>query len=211
MNTITELFNSSVNQFGDNPLIWEKTGGRYQSTSYAQASELVGQLAGGLMNIGLRRGDKVVLYSEGRTWWLLSELAVIACGGVSVPVSTRIEEATDMLFRMEHSESSFMIISARFLDFIRAIKKDSGQNQKTVILDLPNKVDIELQTDEYLLSDLIATGAQRKMETEIKLHKIAAEVSCDDEVNICYTSGTTADPKGILLTHKNYLTNVLQS
>jgi len=211
MNTITELFNSSVKQFSNNPLIWEKAGGKYQSTTYAQAAELVNHLAGGLMNIGLQRGDKVVLYSEGRTWWLLSELAVIACGAVSVPVSTRIEEADDMFFRMKHSESSFIIISARFLEFVRAIKKANGQTQKIIILDLPNKVDIDLQSDEFLLSNLLETGSKCKGDTDVRLADIAAQVSPDDEVNICYTSGTTADPKGILLTHKNYLTNVHQS
>jgi len=211
MNTITELFNTSVKQFGNNPLIWEKADGQYVSTSYSAASVLVNHLAGGLMNIGLKPGDKVVLYSEGRTWWLLSELAVITCGAVSVPVSTRIEEAEEMLFRMRHSESSFIIISARFLDFMRAIKKENGQSQKIIILDMPNPVNIDLQAGEYLLSSLVATGASLESETKTKLSAIAAAVSPDDEVNICYTSGTTADPKGILLTHKNYLTNVHQS
>jgi len=211
MNTITALFNTSVKQFGNNPLIWEKAGGEYQPTTYARAAELMNHLAGGLMNIGLKPNEKVVLYSEGRTWWLLSELAVIACGAVSVPVSTRIEEADDMLFRMKHSESSFIIISARFLDFVRAIKKENGQTQKVIILDLPNTVDIDLQPDEFLLSQLLETGSRCEEDTNIKLAEIAAKTSPDDEVNICYTSGTTADPKGILLTHKNYLTNVHQS
>jgi len=211
MNTITALFNTSVKQFGNNPLIWEKAGGEYQPTTYARAAELMNHLAGGLMNIGLKPNEKVVLYSEGRTWWLLSELAVIACGAVSVPVSTRIEEAEDMLFRMKHSESKYIIISARFLDFIRQLKSDYGQKHKVIILDLPNKVDIDLQPDEFLLSKLLETGSRCEKETNTKLAEIAAKTSPDDEVNICYTSGTTADPKGILLTHKNYLTNVRQS
>ncbi|MGD9493415.1 MAG: long-chain fatty acid--CoA ligase [Bacteroidales bacterium] len=211
MNTITELFDTSVRQFGNNPLIWEKADGRYVSTTYTEASVLVNHLAGGLMNIGLQPADKVVLYSEGRTWWLLSELAVIACGAVSVPVSTRIEEADEMLFRMQHSESKFIIISARFLDFVRAIKKENGQTHKIIILDLPNKANIDLQSDEFLLGNLLEIGSKCEKDTITTLADIAAKTSPDDEVNICYTSGTTADPKGILLTHKNYLTNVHQS
>ncbi|MPM08398.1 Long-chain-fatty-acid--CoA ligase FadD15 [bioreactor metagenome] len=211
MNTITELFHTSVTKYGNNPLIWEKADGIYGATSYSEAAAQVHHLAGGLLDIGLKPQDKVVLYSEGRTWWLLSELAVIACGAVSVPVSTRIEEAEELLFRMKHSESSFIIISARFLDFIREIKNKYGQTQKVIILDLPNPVNVELQPDEYLLSSLVVAGAKKVNDTQEKLDKIAKAVSPDDEVNICYTSGTTADPKGILLTHKNYLTNVQQS
>lgn len=211
MNTITELFYSSVAHFGNNPLIWEKINGEYSATTYSEASVQMEYLAGGLMNIGLKPDDKVVLYSEGRTWWLLSELAVIACGAVSVPVSTRIEEAEEMLFRMKHSESNFIIIPARFIEFVRRIKVDFDQKQKVIVLDLPNPVSVDLQEGEYLLSDLVAAGAEREAATKAELKKIASSVSPDDVVNICYTSGTTADPKGILLTHKNYLTNVNQS
>jgi len=211
MNTISELFLSSVRQFGNNPLIWEKVDSKYVSTSYSGASVLINHFSGGLMSIGLKPDDKVVLYSEGRTWWLLSELAVIFCGAVSVPISIRIEEIDDMVFRIKHSESKYIIISPRFLDFVRTIKKQSSLDFKIIIIDLPAPVDNELQENEFLLSELLKIGESTESETTEKLGSISKNVTADDVVNICYTSGTTADPKGIMLTHGNYLTNVNQS
>ncbi|PKP05027.1 MAG: long-chain fatty acid--CoA ligase [Bacteroidetes bacterium HGW-Bacteroidetes-6] len=211
MKTLVNLFENAIASFGENPLVWEKVNGKYQSTSYSEAGVYVKNLAGGLMKAGLRANDKVVLYSEGRAWWLFSELAVIAAGAVCVPVSVRIEEPEELLFRIQHSESSFVIVSSRFLDLVRTVKTKFHLTQKIIIIDLPLTNDIDKLEDEFFLSELLEEGESSDTETHNRLAAVASYARPDDAVNICYTSGTTADPKGIVLTHQNYIANVKQA
>lgn len=211
MKTLINLFEKSVESFGGNPLVWEKQNGLYKSTSYSEAGVYVRNLAGGLMKHGLNPNDKVVLYSEGRTWWLLAELAIIASGGVSVPVSIRIEEPEELYFRINHSESKFIVVSPRFLELVRNVKEKYQLTQKIVIIDLPQGQGIETNSNEYLLSQLLDEGRKAETETHNRLSAVASYARTEDAVNICYTSGTTADPKGIVLSHENYITNVKQA
>lgn len=204
------MFAVSAEKHPDNPLLWEKSNGTYQSISYADAYKQCMSLASGLINMGLQKNDKVILYAEGRAWWLLSELAIIACGAVSVPVSVRIEEPDDLLFRIRHSESKYMVVSPRLLSLTREIIANSKLNIQVIIIDLPNIDDIIPQNNEFLLSNLLESNKQNENLKE-KLNETIASISPDDVVNICYTSGTTADPKGIMLTHLNYITNVRQA
>jgi len=72
MKNIPALFKESVEKFPNNPLILEKSDGEFQATSYSDAYSQTLKLAAALRNTGMKKDDKVVLYAEGRTWWLLS-------------------------------------------------------------------------------------------------------------------------------------------
>ncbi len=207
MGSIVEYFKIRVEKYGKNPIVWEKQYEEYESTSYQEALSLVESYAAGLLELGLEKGDRVSLLSEGRKDWLLSELAILFVGAINVPLSVKLEEDNDLVFRISHSDSRFVIVSEFQLDKIRKIKKDLPILEKVIVLD-----DIEsLEDDEILWSDLKSKGAEILKKDENFVEKISSTVLASDIANISYTSGTTADPKGIMLSHRNYTANVEQA
>lgn len=206
MKNIPALFKASAEKFPNNPLILEKYDGAFKATSYSEAYSQTLKFAAALRGIGMERDDKVVLYAEGRTWWLLSELAVLFNSAVSVPLSIRLEEPEDLIFRIKHSESKYIICSIKRLENIRKIMSQLSSEITIIVLDLPEK-DIRptLNENETFLSQLLNKDIEVFDEKEIN------SIEIDMPANICYTSGTTADPKGIILSHGNYLANVNQA
>ncbi len=202
--TIPNLFENSSKRFSNNPLIYEKKSGKYNPTTFQEIRTEVHQLAGGLLDLGLKKEDKVILLSEGRKEWLTSEMALLYLGAVVVPLSIKLNEPSDLKFRIEHSESRFAIVSARQAVKLREIIKDIPSFEKLIILD-----DLEeLRENEIEYSKLLKNG--KKIDNQ-QIINITKEIKQDDVAVISYTSGTTADPKGIMLTHRNFTANVEQA
>lgn len=202
--TIPNLFENSSKRFSNNPLIYEKKSGKYNPTTFQEIRTEVHQLAGGLLDLGLKKEDKVILLSEGRKEWLTSEMALLYLGAVVVPLSIKLNEPSDLKFRIEHSESRFAIVSARQAEKLREIIKDIPSFEKLIILD-----DLEeLRENEIEYSKLLKNGKKTDNQQIINITK---EIKQDDVAVISYTSGTTADPKGIMLTHRNFTANVEQA
>ena len=208
MRTLIELFETSVAKFPNNPLLWEKTTDRYIPSSYLEIRQQVYNFAAGLFSLGLKKGERVGLLSEGRNNWLISELGILYCGAVNVPLSVKLE-APELSFRLNHSGARMVIVSSGQaskiveiideipgIDYIIHLDPNENGGKKTLSFDL-----IQKQGIEFLKS-------QENFE---KFEMIWKNVQADDIANISYTSGTTADPKGIMLTHLNYTANVIQA
>lgn len=205
--TIIDLLNESVEKYASNPFLWEKTQQTYLSTSYAETKQLCHQAAAGLMALGVQKDQKIALLSEGRNAWIIGELAILHVGAVNVPLSIKLEESNDLIFRLKHSESTYLLVSGTQLRKIRAILSDLPNIQKVIILD-----DQDVYEDrEMSWNQLMAMGTSYLTEHPDAVVQSAASVLPDDLANISYTSGTTADPKGIMLTHRNYTANVEQA
>jgi len=207
MNTIIQLFEESVKKFGSNPYLWEKNSDKYEPLSYQDLHKDVKHLAAGLYALEIDKGDRIGLLSEGRNAWVLSELGILFTGAVNVPLSVKLDAQNELKFRLIHSESRFVIVSKNHLEKIRLIKDQIETLEKVIVID----DDADLIGDEVYLSDIINLGSILADEDQKKLNKIQQEIQADDNANISYTSGTTADPKGIILTHNNYTSNVIQS
>ena len=208
MKTLIELFETSVGKFPNNTFLWEKPKDRYVASTYAEIRQQVYDFGAGLMTLGLAKEDRAGLLSEGRNSWMVSELGVLYCGAINVPLSVKLE-AAELKFRLVHSGAKMIIVSA-------------GQDPKIeeIISELPNIEYIihldpisEAEAKHVYYGDIIHIGREfLKSEGNVKkFGSVWQGVQPDDVANISYTSGTTADPKGIMLTHLNYTTNVLQA
>ncbi|MDR1814423.1 MAG: AMP-binding protein, partial [Tannerella sp.] len=109
--TIIELFEKSVKKYAANTFLWEKKTDRFEPMTYSETREQVYRLAAGLLSLGVQPGDKIALLSEGRNDWIISELAILYTGAVNVPLSIKLEEKNDLIFRLKHSETRFIIVS----------------------------------------------------------------------------------------------------
>ncbi len=214
--SIPHLFEESVEKYPDNVLLWEKRGQEYRGSTYQEVYDRVQVYASGLLDAGLEKGDRVALISEGRNDWVVSELAILSCGCVCVPLSVKIEEPSDLRFRLQHSGCKAIVISGLHKHKALRLANELPDLSFIILLDAPDEeevpaTDLTVKPDVIILDDMLEKGRLYMEENNGVLDKIKEGLSHDDHANICYTSGTTADPKGIILTHLNYLCNVEQA
>ncbi|MGE4586682.1 MAG: long-chain fatty acid--CoA ligase [Mangrovibacterium sp.] len=207
MKTLIELFETSVSRFPDQIFLWEKQEGKYRGTSYKEVHRQVLQFAAGLLATGVRKGDRIGLVSEGRNQWLIAELGVLYAGAVNVPLSVKLDARTEILFRLEHSGSRMVVVSAGQAPKIEEIRNDLPFLEKVIYLDGKENPG----TKDLLYTQLMEDGRTFLQNQGKQLEKQYRSVGPDDLANISYTSGTTADPKGIMLSHLNYTANTIQA
>jgi long-chain acyl-CoA synthetase len=152
--TLPHLFEESVAAYAGNVLIWEKTGSRYEPTTYAAMRPLVHRCAAGLAKLGLGRGDRVALIAEGRRDWITAELGILAAGAVNVPISVKVDELTDLKFRLAHSGCRMAVVSRSQLGKLRQVRGDLPDLATTVVLD---QVD-GLRSGEVTFAEVLRLG-----------------------------------------------------
>ena len=204
--TIIDFVEKYTHKYSELTFLREKVDGVWTETSFRETREEAYKIGAGLMQLGLKKGEKVSLLSQGRNLWITSELGILYAGGVNVPLSIKLTESTDLLFRIQHSDSRFVIVSEQQLGKIRSIIADCPKVEKIIILD-PIE---DYKENEIPISEVIAMGEEYLKEHAEDFRAVYESIQPDDYANISYTSGTTADPKGILLTHRNYTANVEQ-
>ncbi len=207
MKTIIRLFDECVVKYNSNPFLWEKKTDRFEPFTYTQTKEQVYRLAAGLLNLGVKRYDKIALLSEGRNDWIIGELAILHAAAINVPLSIKLEERNDLIFRLQHSETKYIMVSGTQLSKVRAIAGDLPHVEKIIVLDEQG----EYHGTEISLEELCRMGDRMLAEDPGCVSTVCSQVKGNDYANISYTSGTTADPKGIILTHRNYTANVEQA
>ena len=206
--TLVDLFEESVRLYPNNTFLLEKTGKKFEPTTYTQVKEKVYQLGAGLQALGVKKGDNMALLSEGRNMWVIGELAMFYAGAVNVPLSIKLEESNDLLFRLIHGDVKFVMVSGTQLKKVRNIIDQLPEVKKVIVFDEQAEygekeislAEVQKMGDEFLASH-----------TEEEFLKVAKSIQNDDYATITYTSGTTADPKGVVLTHRNYTSNVEQA
>ena len=208
--TLVDLFEESVRKYPNNTFLLEKKDKKegFKPTTYSQVKELVYRLGAGFQALGVKKGDNMALLSEGCNMWIVGELAMFYAGAVNVPLSIKLEESNDLYFRLEHGDVKFVFVSNYQLKKVRAVKDKLSKLEKVIVF---GKCD-ELQDGEIHVDEVFKMGdeflASHSLEEFLAVGKSLVN---DDIATITYTSGTTADPKGVVLTHRNYTANVEQA
>ena len=207
MKTIVELLENSAQKYEDNPYILEKKTDRYEALTYRETRDEAYKVAAGLLAMGIRKGDRIALISESRTDWIISELGILHAQAICVPLSILLKEGSDLKFRLDHSGSKYIIVSKQQIDKINPIKQDLKNLEKIILLDPMESY----SHDEIYMGDIKKSGEDYLNKNRDKFMETLKSVGPDDYVNISYTSGTTADPKAIILSHRNYTANIEQT
>lgn len=206
--TLIDLFEESVKQYADNTFLLEKTGKEFSPTTYSQVKEQVYRLGAGLQALGVKKGETMALLSEGRNMWIIGELAMFYAGAINVPLSIKLEESNDLLFRLIHGDVKYVMVSGNQLKKIRLIINQLPAIEKVIVFDAQESY----QEKEIALEEVLKMGDDfLSSHTNEEFLAVAKTIENDDYATITYTSGTTADPKGVVLTHRNYTANVEQA
>ena len=206
--TLVDLFEESVRTYPNNTFLLEKTDKVFEPTTYSQVKEKVYQLGAGLQALGVKKGDNMALLSEGRNMWVIGELAMFYAGAANVPLSIKLEESNDLMFRLLHGDAKYIMVSGTQLKKIRLIKDKLPAVEKIIVFD---------EQDHYEDREIALAEVQEMGDKWLATHTleeflaVGKSLQNDDIATITYTSGTTADPKGVVLTHRNYTSNVEQA
>lgn len=206
--TLIDLFETAVARYPDNTFLLEKTSGKFTPASYTEVKKQVYTFGAALQALGVKKGDCIALLSEGRNAWIIGELAMFYAGAVNVPLSVKLEESNDLLFRLQHSDTQYIMVSGNQLKKIRKIIGGLPKIKKVIIFDEQP----EYGEKEISLKEILAQGTEYLSTHSLdEFLQTARSIRNDDYATITYTSGTTADPKGVILTHRNYTANVEQA
>lgn len=206
--TIIGLLNETVEKYGENPYLYEALHNiEYTALTFREVKELAIRFAAGLMEMGVEGGERVALMSEGKSNWVIGELGVLHAGAVCVPLSVKLDTEQDITFRINHSDSVMVLASNQQIKKLRPLKGKMPTVKKYILLD----AEVEAEEAEVHIEDVLKLGDALLERDRKRVEERMAGVQPDSLANISYTSGTTANPKGIMLTHNNYVCNVEQA
>ena len=133
--TIVDVFEASVQQYPNNTFLMEKVGTQWHNSSYADIRDQVYALGAGLQALGVQPGDHLALLSEGRNLWIVSELAMFYAGAINVPLSVKLEESNDLLFRLSHGDVHEVVVSGLQLEKVRKVRHQLPLLRHVIVLD----------------------------------------------------------------------------
>jgi long-chain acyl-CoA synthetase len=182
--------------------------------SFSKADEESDFLAAALLNLDIKFGDNLAIVSEGRVGWVIGEFALLKVRASAVPLSVKLLPE-EILFRLNHSQSKAIFVSRNNFEKVAQIyERIEAPDFKLIYFDA-DKDWVKSACDKHKLNadsvifydDLLANGRKLHEKVKEKLSLLENEIQEDDVVTISYTSGTTGNPKGIMLTHLNYYSN----
>lgn len=200
--TLAQLFLNTVKNYRKDDLMLYKKEGRYVPISTAEFEQKVISLALALHKLGLRKGDKLVIFSENRPEWVMTDFATISQGALTVPIYTSLT-GTQAEYIIDDSDASFVVVSCPELRAkIESVRNNLRKVKHYITFE-------EQKVEGYLnFSELLEMGKKIAAEEPELFYQLAEQVKPEDEASLIYTSGTTGVPKGVILTHRNFVSNV---
>ena len=201
MNNLNEIFESQKDKLRDKSLFWHKENGNWVSISWNEAGRQINILSEFLKTIEINKGDRVSIISKNSPFWCIADLAIMKIGAITVPAYTTSNE-NELLYLLNHSESKLALLDEEAYLKIKKIKKKLIFTKKFILLE--NLKSTENKSFFIYHKDIL----NKKIITNSQETNIEYKISKDDTACIIYTSGTSANPKGVMLSHNSIKSNI---
>ncbi|QDO94374.1 long-chain fatty acid--CoA ligase [Formosa sediminum] len=204
MINITRIFDFpyyQLEKYNLNKSLTTKYGNTWTSISTQEYIDQANAISRALLRLGVKPNDKIaVISTNNRTEWNIMDIGVLQIGANNVPIYPTISE-TDYEYILNHSEATYCFVSDKdVLEKLNKIKDNTLLKAVYTFDEIPN---------EKNWKELLTLGADTSNQPEVETHK--ANVKPNDLATLIYTSGTTGTPKGVMLSHNNLVSNVLNS
>lgn len=205
--TLVEVFEYVARVHQRSDTLNYKRDGRWVSISSDEMLKRVRSIAGGLYSLGVRRGDRVAILSESRPEWTLADAGCMFAAAIDVPIYPTLMPP-QVRYILKDCGARVLLIQneAKFLE-IREVLSECPAIEHVVFLEEPGS-----QVDRGIsLAELEKRGRSLEEQQPELISNIAHQLQEDDLATIIYTSGTTGEPKGVMLTHSNLVSNLIDS
>lgn len=216
--TVLTMLKEAAVKYPDIPYALKKTDNGYQPTTFRQTRRAARSFAAWLIGNDIKKGDKLAILAEGSPEWIIAEMGMLSAGVISVPLSIKLL-AEEIPFRLVHSEAKGICTTHNQLEKVISAIKTANLGKDFYIIYLDDDVEWgqslarkhKITEDQFIpLRKVLSAGRLLLDNTktyEKRLDELENEIGEQDIVTISYTSGTTGNPKGIMLTHLNYWAN----
>ena len=202
--TLIGVFFEAVARREDSRLFVRRVGDAWDSVTGAHALADVESLGLGLAALGVGHGDRVALVSESRYEWPIVDLATLGLGAVLVPIYPTLTAPQTRMILDDSGARVLVVSTAAQLTKLREVLASLPAIEHIIVID-----DAAVAAPrEQTLAQVMAAGRELRQRDPLQFRSHASQVSGGDLATIIYTSGTTGDPKGVMLTHANILSNV---
>lgn len=205
--TLAMIFDEAVEKHADLPALRYKSHGAWKDISYRQLGQRAQDFANGLLSFGLKKGDRVALFSRNCPEWAIADWAIVSTGFVAVPIYDTLTAEKAQYILNDSGASAIVVQTREHLVKIRGVRKKLPRLEKIIVIE--EVFEKELEEGEHLFDRVYALGQTYAARHPNERERLSAGVRPGDLASIVYTSGTTGEPKGALLTHGNFASNAV--
>jgi len=202
MDTIGGMFKTQTEKYGDRVMMKHKVGGAWKEISWNQFYSKARNLGLGLISLGIQPGDRVAIFSANSPMWQMADVAVLSIGAADVPLYATITAKQAQYIISDSGSRVTFVGTEDHMDRVLKVKDDLPELMKIITMDNTESDNPDVITFDALIE--LGEEYSEKDEFDSRLEAVKP----DDLCSIVYTSGTTGNPKGVMLLHDNFLSNI---
>ena len=208
MNNLPQIFFNNSELYENKTLFGFKINSNWEHLSWKDTKDLVLNISSALHEIGVKKNDKISIIADNSYKWCGIDLATISLGAITVPGYTTSNEE-EISYLLSHSETSIVFVNAKLLSLIIKTLPSLNKIKYVISFDDTNTSKFKkFNIGFYTFNELLNLGSKSDEKSKI-VERFVSKINEDDVVSIIYTSGTSNKPKGVMLTHKSIISNIV--
>ena len=208
MNNLPQIFFNNSELYENKTLFGFKINSNWEHLSWKDTKDLVLNISSALHEIGVKKNDKISIIADNSYKWCAVDLATISLGAITVPGYTTSNEE-EISYLLSHSETSIVFVNGKLLSLILKILPSLNKIKHVICIDDTNTSKFKkFNIGFYTFNELLNLGSKSDEKSKI-IENFVSKINENDIVSIIYTSGTSNKPKGVMLTHKSIISNIV--